>query len=194
MIKKTEFIKSSPSLADCPSPDKPEFAMIGRSNVGKSSLINMLTNKKELAKTSQNPGKTQLINHFFIDEKWYLADLPGYGYAKTSKVKRREFSKLIDEYVKKRENLYCLFILIDVRHKPQKNDLDFLRMTGESGIPLAIVFTKADKLSSTARKKSINAYKKRLYDDWEELPDIFVSSVSTEMGKNEIIDFIESML
>jgi GTP-binding protein len=168
--------------------------MIGRSNVGKSSLINMLTNRKELAKTSQTPGKTQLINHFIIDDTWFLADLPGYGYAKTSKVKRKEFSKLISDYILNRENLYCLFILIDIRHKPQKIDLEFIRYTGKKQIPISIVFTKADKISSNARKKSLEFYLNELLKEWEELPKYFVTSSVRKTGQEELIEYIEGIV
>lgn len=194
MIKNAEFIKSSAELSQCPDADKPEFAMIGRSNVGKSSLINMLANHKELAKTSQTPGKTQLINHFLVNNSWYLADLPGYGYAKTSKSKRKKFSKLINDYILKRESLICLFSLIDIRHKPQKNDLEFLRFLGENGIPFAIIFTKSDKISKNARVKSLEQYKTELLKEWEELPDMFVTSSLRHNGKEEVEEYIESLL
>ncbi len=193
MIKKAEFIISNTDIEKCPLPDRPEYAFIGRSNVGKSSLINMLTGQKKLAKTSEKPGKTQLINHFNIDDSWYLVDLPGYGYAKVSKTAKYKFQKLIANYIQKRENLYCLFVLIDSRHEMQKIDSEFMMWLGENAIPFAIVFTKADKLGKGGLDKNISAYKKQLLKIWEELPPVFISSAESGAGKEEILDFIESV-
>ena len=193
MIKKAEFIISNTDLRKCPKPDRPEYAFIGRSNVGKSSLINMLTGQKNLAKTSARPGKTQLINHFNIDDIWYLVDLPGYGYAKVSKTAKDKFQKLISDYVIRRENLYCLFVLIDSRHELQKIDSEFMIWLGENGIPFAIVFTKTDKLGKTNLDKNISAYKKQLLKVWTELPPVFLSSATNGTGKEEILNFIYSV-
>ncbi|MDX9883813.1 MAG: ribosome biogenesis GTP-binding protein YihA/YsxC [Prolixibacteraceae bacterium] len=193
MIKKAEFIISNTDVRKCPSPDRPEYAFIGRSNVGKSSLINMLTGQKKLAKISEKPGKTQLINHFSIDDSWYLVDLPGYGYAKVSKTAKYKFQKLISDYVLKRENLYCLFVLVDSRHELQKIDSEFMMWLGENAIPFAIIFTKADKLGKTSLDKNINAYKRQLLEIWTELPTSFISSAENGAGKEEILDFIDSV-
>lgn len=192
-IKSAIFLMSNTSVEKCPKPDLPEFAFIGRSNVGKSSLINMITNHKKLAKTSARPGKTQLINHFLINENWYLVDLPGYGYAKVSKTQRNKFQAYISDYIIKRENLYCLFVLIDSRHEPQKIDLEFIEWLGEKGIPFSIIFTKADKLGRNKIASNVAYYKKQLLKNWEELPPIFVSSSETGMGKEEILNFIASI-
>jgi len=189
-IKSSRFLTSNTEVGKCPSPDKPEYAFTGRSNVGKSSLINMLCNQKNLAKTSSTPGKTQLINHFIINEDWYLVDLPGYGYVKTSKEKREEFSKMITEYIIKRENLMCLFVLIDSRHEPMSIDISFIEMLGNEGIPFAIIFTKSDKLGREKIKKQVEIYKQRLLEDWEELPQIFITSSEKKEGKEEILEFI----
>ncbi|HRW62111.1 MAG TPA: ribosome biogenesis GTP-binding protein YihA/YsxC [Bacteroidales bacterium] len=191
-IKSAQFISSSPSYDKCPEPDFPEYAFVGRSNVGKSSLINMLL-QQNLAKTSQTPGKTQLINVFLVNENWYLADLPGYGYAKVSKSARRGFGKLIKDYAEKRENLYCLFVLIDSRHKPQNNDLEFIRWIGESQIPFALIFTKADKLSKTAVNNNVEAFKNEMLKEWEELPAIFITSSEKKMGRDEVLSYIENI-
>jgi len=191
-IKSAQFISSSPSYDKCPEPDFPEYAFVGRSNVGKSSLINMLL-QQNLAKTSQTPGKTQLINIFLVNEDWYLADLPGYGYAKVSKSARRGFGKLIKDYAEKRENLYCLFVLIDSRHKPQNNDLEFIRWIGESQIPFALIFTKSDKLSKTAVNKNVEAFKNEMLKEWEELPSIFITSSEKKMGREEVLSYIENI-
>ncbi len=190
-IKSVEFVKSSSKVDQCPQDDLPEYAFVGRSNVGKSSLINTLTDKKKLALTSAKPGKTRLINHFIVNENWYLVDLPGYGYAKVSKKERETFSKLIQYYLTKRPNLVCLFILIDCRHAPIASDLDFLRWLGKNGIPFAIVFTKADKLSEKILETSIETYKNRLLEEWEELPGYFITSSSSGLGKEEILNFID---
>jgi len=191
-IKSAQFVSSSPSYDKCPVPDFPEYAFVGRSNVGKSSLINMLL-QQNLAKTSQTPGKTQLINVFLVNENWYLADLPGYGYAKVSKSARRGFGKLIKDYAEKRENLYCLFVLIDSRHKPQNNDIVFIRWIGESQIPFALIFTKADKLSKTAVNRNVEAFKTEMLKEWEELPPFFITSSEKNMGRDEVLDYIENI-
>lgn len=191
MIKQARFLTSNTDVAKCPAPDRPEYAFIGRSNVGKSSLINMLTGQKNLAKVSEKPGKTQLINHFIIDDSWYLVDLPGYGYAKASLTVKEKFQKLISRYILNRENLYCLFVLIDIRHTPQKIDVEFINWLGENSIPFAIVFTKADKLGKVAAKKNVDAYCMELKKIWEELPPVLVSSSLDRTGQEEIISFIE---
>lgn len=180
-------------MSKCPPADKPEYAFIGRSNVGKSSLINMLANQKNLAKVSTLPGKTQLINHFIINESWYLVDLPGYGYAKISTSVKEKFQKLISDYVLNRENLYCLFVLIDVRHSPQKIDIEFISLLGENNIPFSIVFTKADKLGKTATAGKIETYSAELLKYWEQLPAMFVTSSLNGTGKDEIISYIENI-
>ncbi len=190
-IKKAKFFKSSSDNKGCPAPDKPEFAFIGRSNVGKSSLINMLCNIKDLAKTSSKPGKTQLINHFIIDEKWYLVDLPGYGYAKTSKTNREKFESLISNYVSKRKNLICLFILIDSRLEVQQIDREFMEWCAEKEIPFAIIFTKIDKQGKTQWASNLAKYKKELLKTWEELPVYFESSAEKKIGSKEILAYIE---
>lgn len=191
MIKSAEFIKSSGKWQDCPDPVLPEYAFIGRSNVGKSSLINAMANKKDLAKTSQTPGKTQLINHFLINEEWYLTDLPGYGYAKVSKSLRKDFEKLITQYILNRTNLVNLFVLIDIRHSPQQIDLDFMQWCGESGIPFSIVFTKADKLRGNAAVKNTEEYRKKMEEFWDELPPMYITSAEKKQGRDEILSFIE---
>lgn len=191
IIKSAEFVKSSGRWQDCPEPNIPEYAFIGRSNVGKSSLINAMMNRKDLAKTSQTPGKTQLINHFYINEEWYLTDLPGYGYAKVSKVQRKDFEKLITNYILNRNNLVNLFVLIDVRHTPQKIDIEFIEWCGENGIPFSIIFTKADKLKPNAAGKNVEAYKTELLKTWEGLPEIYITSAEKKEGTEEILNFIE---
>jgi GTP-binding protein len=193
-IKQAEFISSFADVKKCPPPEKPEFAFIGRSNVGKSSLINMLTNSKKLAKTSVTPGKTQTINHFLINQNWYLVDLPGYGYASVSRSTRQGFGKMIEDYVLKRENLSCLFILIDSRLEPQKIDLSFISWVGDKGVPMVIIFTKADKLSKGDLQKNINLFKKRLQEDWDELPPMIISSSKTKTGKEEVLACIEDAM
>ncbi len=190
-IKTAEFVISNTDISKCPEPKIPEYAFIGRSNVGKSSLINMLTSKKSLAKTSSSPGKTQLINHFIINEEWYLVDLPGYGYAKTSKTNRAKWSKFINQYLTKRENLMCVVVLVDSRLKPQKIDVEFMEFLGVNGIPFVIVFTKIDKLSSSAYQKNIAAYKREMLKTWESLPPLFKTSASTGYGREIFLDFIE---
>lgn len=192
-ITSAEFIISNTDYRKCPEPTFPEYAFIGRSNVGKSSLINMLTSNQKLAKVSGKPGKTQTINHFLINKDWYLVDLPGYGYAQTTKKDRQKWQAFISEYIRKRENLYCLFILIDCRHEPQKIDLEFIMWAGQQGIPISLIFTKTDKLSKTALKTNIDNYKQRLLDDWEELPPIFCTSSEKNIGRDEVLDFIETV-
>ena len=192
-IKSAEFISSYTTYKDCPEPKIPEYAFVGRSNVGKSSLINMLMDRKKLAKTSQSPGKTQLINLFFINKDWHLADLPGYGYAKVAKTMRKDFNKLIKDYAEYRKNLMCLFVLLDSRHAPQKNDLEFMRWLGEARIPFSMVFTKVDKLSSSELNKNLNHYKKEMLKEWEALPNIFITSAEQKIGRNEILDYIDKI-
>ena len=192
-IKSAEFVSSYVSYKDCPKTEIPEYAFVGRSNVGKSSLINMLLDKKKLAKTSQSPGKTQLINQFIVNEKWYLVDLPGYGFAKVSKSARKDFNKLINEYALYRDNLMCLFVLLDARHEPQKNDLGFMRWLGENQVPFAMIFTKADKISSSVLNKNIKNYKKEMLKEWEALPEIFISSSEQKRGRSEILDYIDKI-
>ncbi|HBX52345.1 MAG: YihA family ribosome biogenesis GTP-binding protein [Bacteroidetes bacterium RIFOXYA12_FULL_35_11] len=190
IIKKAEYLISNTEIKKCPAPVKHEYAFIGRSNVGKSSLINMLTDRKGLAMTSAKPGKTKTINHFFIDDKWYLVDLPGYGYAKVSKTTKEKWDKIIDHYILKRSNLICTFVLIDSRLEPQKIDMAFMEWLGMNHIPFVIVFTKIDKLSSSELNKNLTAYKKRLLLTWESLPEIFISSAETGTGKKEILNYI----
>lgn len=190
-IKQAEFIISSTDVNKCPAAEKPEYAFIGRSNVGKSSLINMLTNRKGLAKISGKPGKTQLINHFLINTNWYLVDLPGYGYASVSKGKRIEFAKFINQYLQKRENLMCLFVLLDSRHKPQKIDMEFMQWLGENNIPFVMCFTKQDKLSKLESAKNLAHYKKEMKQIWQELPPVFLTSSSNKKGKDEVLQFID---
>ena len=193
-ISHAEFISSYDDVLKCPPPDKPEFAFIGRSNVGKSSLINMLTNSRKLAKTSVTPGKTQTINHFLVNRSWYLVDLPGYGYASVSKKLRATFGGMIEAYVLRRENLGCLFILIDARHTPQANDIDFIRFAGKNQVPLALVFTKLDKLKKNEITRNLDAYKNTLLKEWEELPPIFLTSATTGSGKEELLAFIDDAI
>jgi len=193
MIKQAKFLISNTDVSKCPPADKPEYAFIGRSNVGKSSLINMLANQKNLAKVSTLPGKTQLINHFIINDSWYLVDLPGYGYAKISTSVKEKFQKLISDYILNRENLYCLFVLIDVRHLPQKIDIEFTSWLGENHIPFSIVFTKADKLGKIATASKVEAYTAELLKYWEQLPAVFVTSSLNGTGKEEIISYIENI-
>ena len=191
MIKQAQFLKSSQKVKDCPPPRLPEYAFVGRSNVGKSSLINMLCNHKHLAKTSGTPGKTQLINHFVIDDAWYLVDLPGYGYAKTSKSARKTFQKMILDYLDRRENLLNTFILVDSRHEPQKIDLDFMRWMGEHELPFAIVFTKTDKLKKGALERNLDRYRHIMLQEWEQIPPYFTTSATAQLGREEILEYID---
>jgi len=190
VIKTAEFVKSSQKWQDCPEPTMAEYAFIGRSNVGKSSLINAMMNHKDLAKTSQTPGKTQLINHFLVNENWYLTDLPGYGYAKVSKSLRKDFEKLITNYILNRQNLVNLFVLIDSRLAPQKIDLEFMEWCGENNVPFSIVFTKVDKLKPGAADRNVEVYKTELLKTWEDLPDIYVTSAEKKTGTDNILKFI----
>jgi GTP-binding protein len=193
IIKSAKFVISNQDYQKCPVSDKPEYAFIGRSNVGKSSLINALTNQKGLAKTSGTPGKTQLINHFIVNEEWFLVDLPGYGYARVSQDKRKTFQEMIYQYLQTRKNLLCTFILIDIRLEPQKIDIEFIKWMGENGLPFCLVFTKSDKLSKTRINESTDLYKKTLLEDWEELPTIFITSAEKKEGIKEILNFIENI-
>ncbi len=190
-ITDARFIKSAYSNDDLPADNYPEYAFIGRSNVGKSSLINMLVQRKNLAKTSATPGKTRSINHFLINNSWYLVDLPGYGYAKVSKKDRQQWQKMIFDYLRNRRNLMALFVLIDARLEPQKNDLEFIRKLGLNNIPFVIVFTKADKLSKNKLISNIAHFKKALLREWEELPDMFLTSAATGQGREDLLSFIE---
>ncbi|MBT4881586.1 MAG: YihA family ribosome biogenesis GTP-binding protein [Flavobacteriales bacterium] len=192
-IKTAEFVISNTDYKLCPAPKMAEYAFIGRSNVGKSSLINALVNHKNLAKTSGKPGKTQLINHFSINKAWYLVDLPGFGFAKISKKMRAEFHDMISEYLINRTNLMCLFVLIDSRHKPQAIDQEFMQWLAEKGIPFVMVFTKTDKLGKVALAKNIGTYKVEMQKTWEELPQIFITSAEKKTGMQEIADFIENL-
>ncbi len=193
-IKKAEFTISSAKLSQCPQDDKAELAFIGRSNVGKSSLINMLTEHKGLAKTSATPGKTLLINHFKINDSWYIVDLPGYGFAKRSKKVQDELTKMITSYILYREKLLNVFLLIDIRHDPQKIDIEFMEWLGENGVPFSIVFTKADKLTAGKAKANVNKYLNSLLCTWEELPPHFVTSAEKRIGRDELLDYIEKIL
>lgn len=193
-IKSVNFVKSSTSFGQCPSPEKTEFAFIGRSNVGKSSLINLVTTRKSLAKISSTPGKTQLINHFLINDKWYLVDLPGYGWAKASKVNKAKWKIMIREYLEKRENLALTFVLVDIRLDPQRIDSEFINWMGTKQIPFVIVFTKVDKISKTKVQPAIIKYKKTLMNTWDALPHIIISSAKTKTGKEEILNFIDQTL
>ncbi len=192
-IKSAEFIISNASVSKCPDTTLPEYAFIGRSNVGKSSLINMLTNHKKLAKTSATPGKTLLINHFLINKAWYLVDLPGYGYAKRGKKEQENLRQIISSYILHREQMTNLFVLIDSRHEPQKIDLEFIEWLGENGIPFSIVFTKADKSKPMQLKKNISVFLDTLAEQWEELPPHFVTSSENRTGREEVLDYIDSI-
>ncbi len=215
MIRNATYIISSPDVKDCPKTGKPEYAFIGRSNVGKSSLINMLCHNPKLAKTSQKPGKTLLINHFLVEsqkskvesqeskvesqkskverQEWYLVDLPGYGFAQTGLKQREALRKMIERYCLLREEMVCLFVLVDGRHEPQKIDLEFMAWLGENGVPFAIVFTKGDKLGKVRLKENVEAYKNRLLEEWEELPPVFVTSSETGLGGEELTEYIENV-
>ena len=188
------FICSSQQWQQCPAPDRPEVAFIGRSNVGKSSLINMLTQQNGLAKVSSTPGKTQLINHFLIEESWYLVDLPGYGFAQVPKPIREQFEGMIRNYILNRQNLYCLFVLLDARHEPLRNDLEFIQWVGENGVPLALVFTKSDKIGTQKRSNLLDSYKGTLAETWEELPPFFYTSALRNEGRGELLEYIHSFI
>lgn len=192
-IKTAKFVISNTDIKKCPSENLPEYAFIGRSNVGKSSLINALTNHKNLAKTSGKPGKTQLINHFIINGEWFLVDLPGYGYAKVSKNKREVFQQFIRDYFLQRNQLICTFVLIDSRHDAQKIDLEFMEFLGHNQIPFAIIFTKVDKLGKSQRNQNIENYKRQLLETWEEIPPYFLTSAIDDTGKEEVLQFIENI-
>lgn len=191
-IQEAKYVMSNSDYEKCPPPNMPEYAFIGRSNVGKSSVINMLTEKKSLAKTSQQPGKTQLINHFEINKSWYLVDLPGYGYAKVSKVEREKWEKMIGDYLHNRENLVCIFVLVDIRHSALAADLEFMSGLGEAGLPFHIIFTKADKLKAYQIGNQVEAYSKKLSELWEEIPPMFVTSAEKNEGREPILKAIES--
>ncbi len=193
IIKSAEYLQSEADWRKCPPPNLPEYAFIGRSNVGKSSLINMLTNNKSLAKTSSKPGKTQTINHFLINKNWYLVDLPGYGFAKTSKTNREKWQKMISDYLLFRENLQLVFVLVDARIEPQRIDIDFMNNLGENGIPFSIIFTKTDKISSGKTMSNVQKMKNVLSETWEELPIMMKSSAVSTAGKEEILNFIEEI-
>lgn len=190
VIKSARFVISNSDIRKCPQDNKPEYAFIGRSNVGKSSLINMLTRHNKLAMTSSMPGKTLLVNHFIVNDEWYLVDLPGYGYAKRSKKQNEQLEHIISSYILDREQMSNLFVLIDSRHAPQKIDLEFFEWLGENGVPFSIVFTKADKLTKTALASNVEAYKTRLLEEWEELPPIFITSSESAMGRDELLEYI----
>ena len=192
-IKQAEFVLSAPMVSMCPKDTKAEYAFIGRSNVGKSSLINMLTNNRKLAKTSATPGKTLLINHFIINKEWYLVDLPGYGYAKRSKKEIDRLDQMIRGYILQREQLANVFVLVDIRLEPQKIDLEFINWLGISGIPFAIVFTKADKLTPNKCRQAMEAYKQTLSETWEEMPPMFLTSAEKKEGRDEVLDYIEQI-
>ena len=206
MITSAKYIISSPDVKDCPQSGLPEYAFIGRSNVGKSSLINMLCHNPKLAKTSQKPGKTLLINHFLVEsrktkdrdavaqsQEWHLVDLPGYGYAQAGQKQREALKRMIERYCLLREQLVCLFVLVDCRHEPQKIDLEFINWLGENGVPFAIVFTKGDKLGKVRLRENVEAYKTRLLEEWEELPPVFVTSSETGLGGEELVAYIEGL-
>lgn len=190
-IIKAEYVVSNVDVKKCPAPDKPEYAFIGRSNVGKSSLINMLAGRMKLAKVSGSPGKTITINHFLVDDKWYLVDLPGYGFAKRSKTEREKWEKMIKNYILNRENLMTLFLLVDLRLEPQAIDLEFIGRLGDSQIPFVILFTKADKLGTTQIRKNLAAFKKALLIEWEELPRMITTSAKDSSGKDELLEYID---
>ncbi len=193
LIREASFLSSNTQVAACPPPNRPEYAFIGRSNVGKSSLINMLTGRLALAKTSSTPGKTQVINHFSINNEWYLVDLPGYGYARVSKTSRADWSKMINAYLTKRENLTCVCVLLDSRHSPQAADLEFMEKLGASGVPFVMIFTKTDKQSASRTHELINAYLTKMHETWDELPRHFVTSAETAVGRDEVLNFIEEV-
>lgn len=193
LINEVEFVMSNSDVGKCPNPDRPEYAFIGRSNVGKSSLINMLTNRKDLAKTSSTPGKTQLINHYSINSAWYLVDLPGYGYAKVPKSHKAKFEKMIADYILNRTNLVSVFVLIDIRHDAQQIDLEFMEWLGVSGIPFGIIFTKLDKLKQSEVQPKLKRYRARMLETWEELPIQVLTSAEKYSGKDELLEYIDSL-
>lgn len=193
LVKSAKFVISNSDVRKCPQDGKPEYAFIGRSNVGKSSLINMLTRQRKLAMTSSTPGKTLLINHFLINDEWYLVDLPGYGYAKRSKAQNEQLQRIISGYVLGRDAMTLLFVLVDSRHSPQAIDLEFFRWLGENGVPFSIIFTKADKLTKVVLSNNIAAYKKRLLEEWEELPPVFVTSSESALGREEVLQYISEV-
>ncbi len=193
-IKTAQYLMSNDDFRRCPKPDMPEFAFIGRSNVGKSSLINMLTSNSKLAKTSASPGKTQKINHFVINSSWYLVDLPGYGYAKVSKSQREVFRRMIEGYILNRQNLVNLFVLVDSRLEPQDIDVEFINWLGANRVPFTIIFTKADKIGPNVLSSKVDAYKEHLLQTWESLPDMLVSSAVSKMGQEEILDYIQNII
>lgn len=190
LVKSARFVISNTDINKCPNDGKPEYAFIGRSNVGKSSLINMLTGHRKLAMTSATPGKTLLMNHFVVNDEWYLVDLPGYGYSKRSKTQNEQLQHIISSYILDREAMTLLFVLVDSRHEPQKIDLEFFQWLGENGVPFSIIFTKADKLTKSTLTANIAAYKKRLLEDWEELPPVFITSSETSLGREEVLEYI----
>lgn len=192
-VKKAVFVKSSSVLKECPKPDRPEYAFIGRSNVGKSSLINMLASKADMARVSANPGKTITINHYLINDAWFLVDLPGYGYARRSKALREQWEYTLEEYLRDRENLQCLFVLIDSRIEPQASDLEFLNFLGQLQVPFAIVFTKIDKLNQSMRSKNMNAFTKKVLEYWEDLPPVFQTSATEKKGRTQLLSYINEV-
>ena len=192
-IKSATFLQSNTKIDKLPAANKPEYAFIGRSNVGKSSLINMLTNRKQLAKTSSTPGKTITINHFLINENWYLVDLPGYGFAQRSKKDRESWKKMLDDYITKRKNLVCMFVLVDSRIEPQKIDLEFINHLGELQMPFYIIFTKVDKIKELELQRNLQAYKEKLSEQWEEIPEIFITSSEKEVGKDDVLNLIDGL-
>ena len=193
IIKSAKFVISNTDVQKCPEGNLPEYAFIGRSNVGKSSLINMLSNRKGLAITSSTPGKTLLINHFLINEEWYLVDVPGYGFAQRGMAQREQLKQIIESYILEREQLVCLFVLLDCRHEAQKIDLEFMEWLGENGVPFSIIFTKTDKISKGRLKQNLQAYQAKMLETWEELPPMFVSSSEKKEGREEILDYIEEI-
>jgi len=193
-ILSAKYVASFEKLSQCPTDQRPEFSFIGRSNVGKSSMINMLTGQNALAKVSKSPGKTKMINYFNIDEKWYLVDLPGFGYAKVSKSQRRQFKKMIESYISERPNLYCTFMLVDASISPQKSDLEFINWMGSVGVPFVILFTKSDKGTQANRTKNIAAFESKMSETWEDLPTSFITSSSKKKGREEILNFIEDLI
>lgn len=192
-IKSAAFLQSNTKIDKLPAANKPEYAFIGRSNVGKSSLINMLTNRKQLAKTSSTPGKTITINHFLINENWYLVDLPGYGFAQRSKKDREAWKIMLDDYIQNRKNLVCMFVLVDSRIEPQKIDLEFINHLGELQMPFYIIFTKVDKIKELELQRNLQAYKDKLAEEWEEIPEIFITSSEKEIGKDDVLNLIDGL-